>query len=249
MIRPPVMELEGMTRKHRHGDGDFTLKVSRLAIHPGEVAVFAGASGCGKSTLFDVLGLIAQPDEIARFTLRFAGQREREVRREREAELARLRGTMIGYVLQHGGLIPALTVADNISLPLRLHGSRVDRDQLMRLASLLGIAEQMRKKPASLSGGQQQRVAIARALLPKPAIVLADEPTGQLDGITAESVRSLLVGVALQQGAALLVVTHDPALFAGDATRRFGFHLMKAPDGGVTSTLIEAQNLSLPNPE
>jgi putative ABC transport system ATP-binding protein len=247
MNRPPVMEVEGMTRTHRHGDGNFTLKVSRLAIHPGEVAVFAGASGCGKSTLFDVLGLIAQPDEARRFALRFAGQREREVRRERDDELARLRGTMIGYVLQHGGLIPALTVADNISLPLRLHGSSVDRAQLIKLAGLLGIAEQLKKKPAGLSGGQQQRVAIARALLPRPSIVLADEPTGQLDGITAEAVRSLLVGVARQQGAALLVVTHDSALFAGDATRRFGFHLVKAPDGGVTSTLVEEPILLPPD--
>jgi putative ABC transport system ATP-binding protein len=242
------MEVEGMTRTHRHGDGDFTLKVSRLAIHAGEVAVFAGASGCGKSTLFDVLGLIAQPDEVGRFVMRFAGQREREVSCERDDELARLRGTMIGYVLQHGGLIPALTVADNISLPLRLHGSIVDRAQLMKLAGLLGITEQLKKKPALLSGGQLQRVAIARALLHRPAIVLADEPTGQLDGITAEAVRGLLVSVAREQGAALLVVTHDSALFAGHADRHFGFHLVKAPNGGVTSTLVEEPNLAQPKP-
>ena len=238
------MEMEGMTRSHRHADGGFTLEVQNLVIHPGDVAVFAGASGCGKSTLFDVLGLIARPDAARRFVLRLAGEREREIIQTRDKELAQLRGTMIGYVLQHGGLIPALTVADNISLPLRLGGSRIDQGHLRKLADLLGIADQLRKKPAKLSGGQQQRVAIARALLPRPALVLADEPTGQLDGITAEGVRGLLVGIAREEGAALLVVTHDPALFQRDATRRFGFHLSKTMSGTVISNLVEDLNLT-----
>jgi putative ABC transport system ATP-binding protein len=244
MSHEPVMELEGMTRSHRHADGGFTLEVQNLAIHPGEVAIFAGASGCGKSTLFDVLGLIARPDAARRFVFRLAGEREREMIQAQDKELAQLRGTMIGYVLQHGGLIPALTVADNISLPLRLRGSRVDCCHLNELAERLGIADQLRKKPAKLSGGQQQRAAIARALLPRPALLLADEPTGQLDGITAEGVRGLLVGTAREEGAALLVVTHDPALFQWDATRRFGFHLSKTMYGTVVSNLVEDLNLA-----
>lgn len=164
----------------------------------------------------------------------------------RDSDLARIRGTTIGYVLQHGGLIPALTVADNISLPLRLRGACVDRDYLRILAEMLGIADQLRKKPAKLSGGQLQRVAIARALLPRPSLVLADEPTGQLDGITAEGVRNLLVGISKEQGAALLVVTHDPLLFQRDATRRFGFHLVETGPGGVFSKLIEQPSLAPP---
>jgi putative ABC transport system ATP-binding protein len=240
------MEMEGMTRSHRHADGGFTLEVENLVIHPRDVAVFAGASGCGKSTLFDVLGLIARPDTARRFLLRLAGAREREMIRARDRDLALLRGTMIGYVLQHGGLIPALTVADNISLPLQLRGSRVDRGHLRKLADLLGIADQLRKKPAKLSGGQQQRVAIARALFPRPSLVLADEPTGQLDGITAEGVRGLLVDIAREQGAALLVVTHDPLLFQRNATRRFGFHLAETRPGSVISKLVEEPNLIPP---
>jgi putative ABC transport system ATP-binding protein len=242
MTSAPVIELHGMARSHRHAGGAFTLKVDNLMIYAGEVVMFTGASGCGKSTLFDVLGLIARPDEARRFVLRPTAGQEWDVSRAGDRHLARLRGTRIGYVLQHGGLIPALTIEDNITLPLRLRGLRVDNGHLEELAVRLGIMDQLRKKPANLSGGQLQRAAIARALLPRPFFLLADEPTGQLDGITAEGVRDLLVDIAREQRTVLLVVTHDPTLFHMDAARRFGFTLASSGDGRVVSRLEEEAN-------
>jgi len=216
-------------------DTRFTLHVPVLEILPARTVVFQGASGCGKSTLFDTLGLIACADTADEFVIR-RGDEVINVLAASESRLTRLRSSMIGYVLQHGGLIPSLTVCENIVIPCRLRGDRPDKKRLEGLVERLGIADQMRKKPAKLSGGQQQRVAIARALINRPSIVLADEPTGQLDEFSAADVRDLLTNVVRDEGATLLVVTHDPGLFSEHVDQSFGF-MVRRVNGDVHSTL------------
>ena len=238
MISHPVIEICKLNRSHRHADGSFSLHVPKLVLYPAQTSVFQGASGCGKSTLFDMLGLIARPDSAERFLIHHAGEISTDVVSAGETKITSLRGRRIGYVLQHGGLIPSLSVTENILMPCRLAGNPPDERRFNSLVSRLGIENQVKKKPSKLSGGQQQRVAIARALIHRPSIVLADEPTGQLDASTACDVRDLLVSVALEESVSLLVVTHDPALFSGFANRQFGFE-SSVRQRQVVSTLFE----------
>ena len=238
MIAHPVIDVCKLNRSHRHIDGLFSLHVPELTLYPAQTSVFQGASGCGKSTLFDTLGLIARPDSAERFLIRQAGEIPTDIVQSSESAITSLRGRQIGYVLQHGGLIPSLSVLENILLPCRLAGNLPDKKRFESLVSRLGIADQLKKKPSKLSGGQQQRAAIARALIHRPSIVLADEPTGQLDSFTACDVRDLLVSVAREESVSLLVVTHDPALFSGFADRQFGFEITSC-QRQVVSTLRE----------
>jgi putative ABC transport system ATP-binding protein len=213
--------------------------VDRLDIFKGEIVLFAGASGCGKSTLFDMLGLIAKPDLATDFRMRTPEGSEFDVLGAGDSRLARWRASSIGYVLQHGGLIQSLNIWENINLPLQLLGRRPDRGRAMYLADKLGLLLHLKKKPSQLSGGQAQRVAIARAMIASPALLLADEPTGQLDAVTAASVRDLMLELVLAEGASLLVVSHDPNLFAGKVDRKMGFQVESRTGFGVVSNLIE----------
>jgi putative ABC transport system ATP-binding protein len=241
MTSRPVIEICNLHRSHRQADGLFALHVPDLVLYPAQTTVFQGPSGCGKSTLFDTLGLIARPDSSERFLIHQRDETTTDVTCSRESALTSLRGSMIGYVLQHGGLIPSLTVCENILMPCRLAGYLPDKSRLESLVTRLGITDQLKKKPSKLSGGQQQRVAIARALIHRPAIVLADEPTGQLDSVIASDVRDLLISVAREESASLLVVTHDSSLFSGFADREFGFEI-NIRQRQVFSTLRETRN-------
>lgn len=216
------MQVRQLQKSHHHAGVGFSLNVPELALHASRTAVFQGTSGCGKSTLFDLLGLISTPDSVEQFTIHAQG-RALEIPQAAESVLTRLRGRSMGYVLQQGGLIPSLTVRKNILLPCALNGIPHDEARLQQLVERLGIADQLTKKPGKLSGGQLQRAAIARALIHRPTIVLADEPTGQLDSYTAAEVRELLVSVAREEGVCLLVVTHDPQLFEEVADEGYGF--------------------------
>jgi putative ABC transport system ATP-binding protein len=231
----PVIRVRNLKRSFQHLGVHFTLHVPDLRLYPSHLSVFEGASGCGKSTLFDTLGLIARPDSADEFLMR-CGNVTTDILSAGESHLTCLRGQMIGYILQHGGLIPALSVFENIAIPCRLRGGTPDLGRLESLVERLGIADQLRKKPSQLSGGQQQRVAIARALITRPSVVLADEPTGQLDEFTSADVRDLLVKTVRDEGATLLVVTHAPALFVDHADGRFGF-LTTRHDANLISTL------------
>ncbi|MCB1129561.1 MAG: ATP-binding cassette domain-containing protein [Verrucomicrobiae bacterium] len=232
----PVIQVRNLKRGFRHLDTHFILHVPLLDLCPASTLVFQGASGCGKSTLFDTLGLIARPDTADEFRVR-GKNGILDILSASESHLTRLRSRLIGYVLQHGGLIPSLTVFENIVIPCRLQGDRPDMRRLNELAERLGIGDQMRKKPSQLSGGQQQRVAIARALINHPTVVLADEPTGQLDQFTAGDVRDLLVNMVRDEGATLLVVTHDPDLFSAHVDQSYGFVLRKN-NREIHSTLV-----------
>jgi putative ABC transport system ATP-binding protein len=159
-----------------------------------------------------------------------------------ESVLSMLRRREIGYVLQSGGLLPYLTVRENILLPCLLNRHPAERAEreAERIAELLGIGEQLTKKPAHLSGGQRQRVAIARAMAHAPCQVLADEPTAAVDHLTALEIRDAFRALAREQGVALVMVTHDRNLIKGCADRSVTFDVRKIAPGHTLSTLVEA---------
>ncbi len=175
------------------------------AIAPGEFVVLLGRSGSGKSTLLNLLSGIDQPD---RGTVLIAGQNLTTLS-ERERTLFRRRN--IGFIFQFYNLIPTLTVLENLLLPLELIGTRdsVARQQAQTLLDEVGLADRAASYPDRLSGGEQQRVAVARALIHRPQLLLADEPTGNLDAETGQQVLNLFTGLAQQYNMTTLMVTHS----------------------------------------
>jgi putative ABC transport system ATP-binding protein len=179
-----------------------------LDVPAGQFLAIAGPSGSGKSTL---LGLIAGLDQPTAGRIEVAGV---EITGLDEDGLARFRRDRIGYVFQSFHLLPTLTAAENVAVPLELAG---ETDAAARAATLLaevGLAERAHHYPVQLSGGEQQRVAVARAMARRPALLLADEPTGNLDSATGKQIIELLVGMNRRLGATLVLVTHDTALAA-----------------------------------
>lgn len=174
-----------------------------LSLEAGEVVALTGESGSGKSTLLHVVAGLEPPDG-GRVVLDGG-----DIAAMDDAERARLRREKVGIVFQQFNLIPSLTIAQNVTLQARLAGRDPARDRLEKMIDALGLGDQLRKYPEQLSGGQQQRVAIARALLSDPALVLADEPTGNLDETTADAVFEALLGQTRKTGAGLLLVTHS----------------------------------------
>lgn len=183
-----------------------------LRLAPGETLAITGESGSGKSTLLHLLGLLDRPDAG---WLRLNGQ---ETAPLDESATARLRCTTIGLVFQQFNLVPALDVAANMALQARMAG-RHDPARCAALAQRLGLDHLSRRLPEELSGGQQQRVAIGRALAARPALILADEPTGNLDEATAGTVADLLFDLVAETGAGLVIVTHSARLAARAARR------------------------------
>jgi len=175
---------------------------------PGSLVAIAGRSGAGKTTLLNIVGGLDRPSS-GRVVV--AGT---DVTAAREAAQVELRRTTIGFVVQTFGLIPILTAAENISVPLRLAGVpvRAREERVAMLLEMVGLGGQANQRPYELSGGQQQRVAIARALANEPTVLLADEPTAQLDSETGRMVMELIRSVVRSQGVTALVATHDLAL-------------------------------------
>jgi|SRR6185436_9335401 len=179
-----------------------------LDIAAGEVVAVTGPSGSGKSTL---LGLLAGLDTPSAGSITVDGV---EVTRLGEAELARFRRRTIGFVFQSYHLIPTLTATENVAVPLELAGSAHPLPAARRLLDEVGLADRADHYPAQLSGGEQQRVALARAVSLAPPVLLADEPTGNLDSATGEQIIDVLLGLNRQRGSTLVLVTHDAALAA-----------------------------------
>ena len=206
-----VLEASGLSVVHRTPAGDVhALTEATLEVHAGEFVVLIGPSGAGKTTLLHVLGGIQPPTtgtvRVGDVVLTEAPERD----------VDRVRRDDIGYVFQSFGLISALSAEENVELPLRIRrtdaGERAAR--VGRLLERVGLADHARQRPIELSGGQQQRVGIARALAGSPRILLADEPTGQLDSQTAASMIELIASIARDDGVAVLLSTHDPSIRA-----------------------------------
>jgi putative ABC transport system ATP-binding protein len=220
-----VIALSGIGRVFRVGGEDVhALRGIDLAVAAGEYLSIMGPSGSGKSTLLNVIGLLDRPD-----TGRYALD-GRDVTSLSDDELARVRREKLGFVFQFFHLVPRLSAQQNIELPMVLAGiDPVERARrLARVLAEYGLADRARHRPSELSGGQCQRVAIARALVMEPSVILADEPTGNLDRHTGQEVMAVLER-AHHAGAVLAVVTHDPEIGAR-AHRR-----LRMVDGAIVS--------------
>ncbi len=211
---PAMIELEDIHRLFRVGEETVhALDGIDLRIDTGEYVSVMGPSGSGKSTLLNLLGLLDRPSS-GRY--RLAGE---DVTAMNEAQRADARNRLIGFVFQSFHLIPRLTAFENVELPMILAGIDPARrhEQVQQALHSLGLADRARHKPDQLSGGQRQRVAIARAIVNRPRLLLADEPTGNLDQKSGHEVIETLEALN-RQGITLIVVTHDPAL--GERARR-----------------------------
>jgi putative ABC transport system ATP-binding protein len=208
---PPVVEIHDVSKSYAEGDAvREVLSGVQLTLHAGEFVVLLGRSGSGKSTL---LNLISGIDLPSRGAVRIDG---RELVTLSEHERTLLRRERIGFIFQAFNLLPTLTVEENILLPLELTGREgpTSRDRVRELLDTVGLGTRAASFPDRLSGGEQQRVAVARALAHAPPLLLADEPTGNLDEQTGRKVLDLLEGLTRRERACALIVTHDPGLVA-----------------------------------
>ena len=177
-----------------------------LSVEEGEFVAIVGTSGSGKSTLLHMLGGL---DYATEGTVKVAGK---EIFKLNETELTIFRRRKIGFVFQNYNLVPILSIYENIVLPLELDGRKVDKAYVKEIVQMLGIEDKLNSLPGQLSGGQQQRAAIARALVSKPAIILADEPTGNLDSKTTQEVLGLLKLTGERFHQTIMMITHNEAL-------------------------------------
>jgi putative ABC transport system ATP-binding protein len=220
-----IVELRGVSKTYRIGDETVhALDRVDLVIPPRTVVAVTGPSGAGKSTLANVIGGLDRPDEG---TVRVGPH---VLERTSDRELSKFRNTAIGFVFQSFNLQPHLTAVENVAMPLAFSGvSRSKRRA--RAASVLsdvGLGDRTKHLPGQLSGGQRQRVAIARALVNQPELIIADEPTGNLDSQRGAEILDLLVGAVRERGATLMIITHDPDV----ACRADG--VLHVRDGAVT---------------
>lgn len=206
-----LIELEKVSRVYRRGGEDlYALADFGLSIEEGDFVAIMGPSGSGKSTLLNLLGGLDRADQGS---VRVAGE---DLGALAGADLAQFRADSIGFVFQGFNLLPVLTAVQNVELPLLLTPlSRAERRKHALYAlKLVGLEDRVNHRPRELSGGQEQRVAIARALANAPRVLIADEPTGNLDMQTADRVFDLLLGVTRETGVAALIATHNPELAA-----------------------------------
>ena len=207
-MSPPIIEARGLTKTYPMAAGPVTaLRDVDLTVERGDYLAVQGPSGCSKSTLLHLIGCVETP---SRGSLFFDG---RDTGQLGDAERSRLRLTAIGFIFQRFFLLPMLTAVENVELPMSETGvgRRERRRRAAELLEYVGLADRASHRPSQLSGGEMQRVAIARALANRPRVVLADEPTGELDETTSEQIACLLDRLSAD-GTTLLVVTHDPAL-------------------------------------
>ncbi|MCU0662925.1 MAG: ABC transporter ATP-binding protein [Myxococcota bacterium] len=205
----PILKAQSLVKEYGGSTGARVLRGVDVSLRRGELAALIGPSGSGKSTLLNILGLL---DRQTSGRLQVDGVSTSELD---DDELTALRGNAIGFVFQFHHLLSAFTVLENVYMPHYVAVGHVDDAMMARARELLsrvGLADLQRRKASDLSGGQQQRVAIARAFMARPAVVLADEPTGNLDTETADEVFDVFRALNTEEGTALLVVTHDPRL-------------------------------------
>ena len=207
----PVLETRGLRRKFTQGD--VTIEVLRgvdLAIEQGEIVALLGPSGSGKSTLLQAVGLLEGGFEGS---IRINGREAAELDNDERTELRR---EALGFVYQFHHLLPDFDARENVILPQLIRGAEPEaaRDRADQLLTTLGLGQRLGHRPSKLSGGEQQRVAVARALANRPPIILADEPTGNLDEATADVVFAEFLGLVREEGSAALVATHNERIAA-----------------------------------
>jgi putative ABC transport system ATP-binding protein len=208
IVPEPLVVLEKVQKIYRTDRMEtIALQDVSLSIARGEFVSIMGPSGCGKSTLLNLLGLI---DRATQGDVTFAGK---SVNRLRDLQLARLRNRDLGFVFQSFHLIPDLRVTDNVEVPLLYgkHSARERRERVREALAVVGLEARANHFPSELSGGQQQRVAIARAIVGRPSLLLADEPTGNLDSRMSDEIMALLETLNRKNGVTLVMVTHDKA--------------------------------------
>lgn len=208
-----LLTLESVRKSYNLGQPNATevLHGIDLTVQAGDFLALVGPSGSGKSTLLNLLGLL---ERLSAGSYQLQG---REVASLDDRALSLLRRSSLGFVFQFHHLLPAFSALENVTLPALMANGRIsqaDKDRAVELLTAVGLADALQRKPAELSGGMQQRVAIARALVHRPPLVLADEPTGNLDTQSSQEVFALLRDIHAQQGTAFLIVTHDPRLAA-----------------------------------
>jgi putative ABC transport system ATP-binding protein len=201
----PILVARDLVKVYRRGATEVrAVDGVSLEVPRGEMLAIMGRSGSGKTTLLDLLGCLMRPTSGE---LAVDG---RPVSGASDAELAAIRRERIGFVFQEFNLIPTLTAAENVLLPLRYGPTRSDgRERALALLHRVGLSERATHRPSELSGGEQQRVAIARALVNEPAVILADEPTGELDSTTSDQILDSLRELNRERGVTLVLVTHD----------------------------------------
>jgi putative ABC transport system ATP-binding protein len=215
----PVIRLDEVHKHYATGTLDVhALRGIDLTIQAGEFVAIMGPSGSGKTTLMEIIGCLSRPTS-GRYEL--SGRAVDEIDPD---GLARIRGEEIGFVFQSFNLLPRLTVAENVELPLSYRGVGRRERRARSLAALerVGLSDRSRHLPGEISGGERQRVAIARALVNHPALVLADEPTGNLDTLTGDEILGLLHAIHAE-GRTVVIVTHDPKI-GGQARRQLWIH-------------------------
>jgi lipoprotein-releasing system ATP-binding protein len=211
VVDQPVLDVRGLSRTFRQADvAIHVLRQVDLAIAPGEIVALLGPSGSGKSTLLQAVGLLEGGFEGS---IRIGGE---EAARLDSAGRTRVRRDRLGFVYQFHHLLPDFTAVENVVLPQLIHGAETvpAHTRAEGLLSALGLAQRLSHRPSQLSGGEQQRVAVARALANRPALVLADEPTGNLDETTADIVFAEFLRLVRTEGSAALVATHNERLAA-----------------------------------
>ena len=203
----PILETIDLVKTY--GDGDHQIKAidhTSITVEHGEFVAVVGRSGSGKSTLLHMLGGLDRPDSGQ---VIISGQ---DLFSLKDEQLAVFRRRKIGFIFQDFNLIPALNVWENIVLPIGLDGKRVNKDYVLDIIQSIGMEERLKALPSTLSGGQKQRTAIARALASRPAIILADEPTGNLDSHTEMEVVAMLKSCVAKYGQTLVMITHDETI-------------------------------------
>jgi len=202
----PMIEADRISKIYAHGSNSVSvLERVSFRVWSNELVVISGASGSGKTTLLNILGCLDRPS-AGRLLLE--GKSTHSLTRD---ELARLRGERIGFVFQSSHLLRHLTALENVLLPLTLNGQRIEERRGLELLEAVGLTHRAHHKPAELSGGEQQRVAIARALVREPGIILADEPTGNLDQKNGSETIELLTGM-IGRNRSVVIVTHQPEM-------------------------------------
>lgn len=221
MNQKSVIRLDNVWKIYQVGDVKVeALRGVSVNVEPGEFVAITGSSGSGKSTMMNMVGALDIPTKGAIYL------DDKDISKMYESDLAEIRGKKIGFVFQQFNLISTLTALENVMLPMEFQDEKDSRDKAIKVLELVGLKDRMNHKPKELSGGQQQRVAIARALANDPEVILADEPTGNLDSKTGKEIMELFQNLN-KQGKTVILITHDLKLV------RYGKRIVKLSDGKV----------------